>query len=109
MRVVMHVSDADLARALNSYVDRRLRFALTRFGGRVGQVTVRMRADGWANSRCRIEAELLPLGHVAVEEIDSDLFAAVDRATRRIGRLFGRELERIRDTRVGRESVRMAA
>lgn len=109
MRVVMHVSDADLARALNSYVDRRLRFALTRFGGRVGQVTVRMRADRWANSRCRIEAELLPFGHVAVEEIDSDLFAAVDRATRRIGRLFGRELERIRDTRVGRESVRMAA
>lgn len=109
MRVVMHVSDADLARALNSYVDRRLRFALTRFGGGVGQVTVRMRADGWANSRCRIEAELLPFGHVAVEEIDSDLFAAVDRATRRIGRLFGRELERIRDTIVGRESVRMAA
>jgi len=113
MRLVIRVSDADLAKALTSYVERRLRFALSRFGGRVGPVTVRMSADGPATSRCRIEAELLPFGHVAVEEIDSDLLAAVDRVTGRIGRLLGRELERIRDTsrdtRVGRESVRRAA
>src|SRR5262244_2375339 len=64
MRVVIHVTDADLARALTSYVERRLRFALSRFRGRVGPVTVRMSADGPAKSRCRIEAELLPFGHV---------------------------------------------
>ncbi|SRR5579872_1200058 len=109
MHIVIHVSDADLARAVNSYVERRLRFALSRFGARVGHVTVRMSADGPASSRCRIEAELLPFGHVAVEERDSDLFAAIDRATGRIGRRFSRELERTRESRLGRESIRMAA
>ncbi len=80
MHIAIHVSDADLTGAVNSYVERRLRFALSRFGARVGHVSVRMSADGPASSRCRIEAELLPFGHVAVEEIDSDLFAAIDQA-----------------------------
>jgi putative sigma-54 modulation protein len=109
MQVAMHVNDADLCEAFKSYVERRLRFALGRFGGRVGQVTVRVGADGRAASRCRISTEVLPFGRVAVEESDPDLFAAIDRATGRIGRLFGRELERARDAKVGRESVRLAA
>lgn len=109
MHVAMHINDADIAQAFRSYVERRLRFALGRFGGRVGQVTVRLGTDGRADKRCRISAEVLPFGRVAVEESDPDLFAAVDRATGRIGRLFGRELERVRDARVGRESVRLAA
>jgi len=109
MQIAIHLSDADLAGAVHSYVERRLRFALSRFGGRVGHVTVRMNADGPASSRCRIEAEILPFGHVAVEEIDSDLFAAIDRATGRIGRLFSRKLERTREDRTGRESIRVAA
>ena len=109
MQVVMHRNDVDLAEAFTSYVERRLRFGLGRFGGRVGQVTVRMSADSSAERQCRISVELLPFGRVAVEETDPDLFAAIDRATGRIGRLFGRELERVRDARVGRESVRLAA
>ncbi len=109
MRIATHVNDADLAGAFQSYVERRLRFALGRFGDRVGQVTVRMGADGRAESSCRVSVEVLPFGRVAVEESDPDLFAAVDRATGRIGRLFGRQLERSRDARLGRDSVRTAA
>ena len=109
MHVSMHMSDVDVAEAFTSYVERRLRFGLGRFGERVGQVTVRMSADGPTARQCRISAEVLPFGRVAVEETDPDLFAAIDRATGRIGRLFGRELERIRDARGGRQSVRIAA
>ncbi len=108
MHVAMHINDADLGEAFKSYVERRLRFALGRFGGRVGQVTVRIGADGPTENRCRISTELLPFGRAAVEESDPDLFGAIDRATGRIGRLFGRELERAPDARVGRESVRLA-
>ncbi len=75
----------------------------------MGQVTVRIGGDGPGERQCRIRTEVLPFGRVAVEEKDPDLFAAIDRATGRIGRLFGRELERVRDARVGRESVRLAA
>ena len=109
MRIAMHMNDAGLEEAFQTYVERRLRFALGRFGSRVGQVTVRVAADGPAHSSCRIAAEIVPFGRVTVEERDPDLFAAIDRATGRIGRLFGRELERVRDSRVGRESVRIAA
>ena len=109
MHVAMHINDVDLAEAFQSYVERRLRFALGRFGSRVGHVTVRIGGDGPAENRCRISTEVLPFGHVAVEESDPDLFVAIDRATGRIGRLFGRELERARDSRLGRESVRLAA
>ena len=109
MHVMTHVTDADVTHALKSYVERRLHFALARFGGRVGQITVRIAGDGPTENRCRISTELLPFGRVAVEESDPDLFAAIDRATGRIGRLFGRELDRCRDAKVGRESVRLVA
>lgn len=109
MHVAIHINNADLVEAFKSYVERRLRFALGRFGGRVGHVTVRIGGDGPTEHRCRIGTEVLPFGRVAVEETDPDLFAAIDRATGRIGRLFGRELDRVRDARVGRESVRLAA
>jgi ribosomal subunit interface protein len=109
MHVVMHINDVDLADAFNSYVQRRLRLGLSRFGARVGEVTVRIGTEGPGERQCRISTEVLPFGRVAVEERDSDLFAAIDRATGRIGRMFGRELERVRNARVGRESVRLAA
>lgn len=109
MHAAMHISNADLVRAFRVYVDRRLRFALGRYGERVGQITVRIDGDGPAKSRCQISAEVRPFGRVSVDESDPDLFAAIDRATGRIGRLFGKKLERARDARVGRESVRLVA
>jgi hypothetical protein len=51
----------------------------------------------------------VPFGRVGVREIDRDLFVAIDRAAGRVGRLFGRELQRARELRVGRESIRLAA
>ncbi len=109
MQARMHVDGADLTGAFQNYIGRRLRFALGRFGDRVGQVTVRVRTEGRLGNQCRVSAEILPFGQVAVEESDFDLFAAIDRATGRIGRQFGRELGRIRDARVGRQSLRLAA
>lgn len=109
MSVAIRVSDADIGEAFRMYVERRLRFALGRYGNRVGQVTVKVTGDGPTEKRCRISTQVLPFGRVDVEESDPDLFAALDRATGRIGRLFGRELERARDARTTRESIRVAA
>lgn len=109
MQTIVRINDSELAEVFRAYVERRLRFALGRFGSRVGQITVRITGAGKDDHRCRITAEVLPFGRVAVEEADADLFVAVDRATGRIGRLFGRELERVRDSRIGRNSIRLAA
>lgn len=109
MQTVVRINDKELAEVFSSYIERRLRFGLGRFGTRVGQVTVRISSDGKDEHRCRISAEVLPFGRVAVEEADPDLFLAIDRAAGRIGRLFGRELERGRESRISRDSIRMAA
>lgn len=109
MHIAHYLHEADLSEAFKSYVERRLRFALGRYGNRVGDVAVRVGVEGPTLSRCRISVELLPFGRVAVDETGTDLFGAVDRATGRVGRLFGRELERIHDTRTSRESVRKRA
>lgn len=109
MQISVHIREADLGESLRSYVDRRLRFALARFRDRVGLVTVRTSAEGRSKVRCRIIAEMLPLGRIIAEEAGPDLFSVVDRATTMIGRRFGRQLERERDSKFGRESVRLAA
>jgi len=109
MQIRTNVNDADASDAIRSYIERRLRFALGRFGQRVGHITVRISPDGPSANHCRIRAEMVPLGQIIVEETDSDLFTAVDRAAGNIRRQFGRELEQIRNSRVGRESVRLAA
>ena len=109
MQVSLRTNNADLSEALRVYVERRLRFTLARFGPRVGQVTVRVEADGPNETICRISTEILPFGRVAVEERDPDLFAAIDRGTGRVGRLFARELARARDWRASRDSIRTAA
>ena len=109
MQVAIHTYRTDLKEAFTRYVERRLRFALQRYGGRVGRVMVRISANGPAEASCRISTAMLPFGRIAVEETHSDLFVAIDRATRRIGWLFGRKLERAREASVGPESIRLAA
>jgi len=109
MRIQTNFSDADASDAIRNYVERRLRFALGRSGQRVGQITVRIRPDGPSGSHCRIRAEMMPFGLVVVEHSDPDLFTAIDRVTGKLGRQFGRELDRIRHSRMSRDSVRLVA
>jgi ribosomal subunit interface protein len=109
MQTIVRINDQELGEVFKSYIERRLRLGLGRFGTRVGQVTVRVSGVGKEQYQCRITAEVMPFGRVAVDESNPDLFLAIDRAAGRIGRLFGRELERVRESRTGRDSIRMAA
>ena len=92
---------------LATHVERRLRFALARFSGRIGRVNVFL-ADqngprGGVDKTCRIIVRLLDGGDVVAEVSDVDWAVAVDRATTRIGHTTGRELARRRaGRRIGR-------
>jgi len=108
MQIDFRLQNAALTEAVQRYVERRLLFALGRFGDRVGQVIVRISGIGGAEHQCRITTEMRPFGRVAVRATSPDLFTAIDRATGRVGRLFGRELQRVREARTGNESVRIA-
>jgi|688.fasta_scaffold36068_4 hypothetical protein len=98
---------------LSAHVERRLRFALTRFSGRIGRVNVFL-ADqngprGGIDKTCRIVVRLRDGGDVVAEVSDVDWEVAVDRATTRIGHSTGRELARRRaGRRIGRPQPRPA-
>lgn len=111
MEIQFHIHNTDLVRALRMYVERRLRFSLSRFVGRLGRVTVKIEDTngprGGVDKSCRISAEMLPRRKLILHEaVDANLFVAVDHAIERIGRTFSRELERDRERRSIRESVR---
>jgi ribosome-associated translation inhibitor RaiA len=83
---------------LRASIERRLRFVLARFAGRVSRVTVLLRelnrAHGRMAKRCKIVVQLDRSGQVCVEDADADFESAADRATGRIGRAVHRELDR---------------
>lgn len=111
MDVEVRIQSTDLGDALRDYVVRRLHFCLGRFAGRLGRVIVRVSdingPRGGVDKSCRITAELLPSGKTVLHEaVDNSLYAAIDRATERIGRSFSREVQRQRESWAGRESVR---
>jgi putative sigma-54 modulation protein len=96
MQVELRIRNTDLANVLRSYADRRLRFALSRYGDRVGRVVVTVSEFnetglGIAKS-CHIDAEVRPFSQVAARVTDPDLYMAIDRAAGRLGRLFASRL-----------------
>jgi putative sigma-54 modulation protein len=92
---------------LVAHVERRLRFALSRFSGRIRRVNVFL-ADqngprGGIDKTCRIVVRMKDGGDVVAEVNDVDWVIAVDRATTRIGHSTGRDLAR---RRAGRRTAR---
>ena len=83
---------------LRSSIERRLRFVLGRFAGRVSRVTVRLAevhgVQGKTTKRCKILIRLDARGQVSVEDTDSDFQIAADRATGRVGQSVQHWLER---------------
>src|SRR5437879_9407582 len=66
MDTEIRILGIDLTGALQLYIERRLRSSLSRFGGRVGRVRVRITdvngPRGGPDKSCHISAELLPSG-----------------------------------------------
>jgi ribosome-associated translation inhibitor RaiA len=113
MEVEVRIQGTDLAEAIRRYAARRVRFALGRFAPRVGRVMVRVSdvngARGGVDQCCHISVDFPPKGQVVMDQVDADLFIAIDRASARIGEALRREIQRTRETRTGRESVRVPA
>ena len=101
MQVEIRARNLELTRALQAHAERRLQFALGRFGSRIDRVVVRL-ADlngpgGGVDKRCRIAVGLIRSKSVVVDDRDADLYTAVDRAADRAGRCVARLLTRDRE------------
>lgn len=99
MQLHIRGRNLQLTPALLEHVDKRLRFALGRFAARLSRVAVRVSdvngPRGGVDKRCWIR---LDLGGKAltIDEIDANLYAAIDRASERAGRATERALNRLR-------------
>lgn len=98
MRADIRGDQLTISDALRTHIERRLHFALSRFGARIPHVAVRLEEingpRGGVDKRCRIVVALAGAGHVDVEVLDSECTSAVDRAADRIHRVVAREFDR---------------
>ncbi len=103
MRVDLKVRNTDMAGALQGYIQHRLEIDLGRFSEEVGRVRVKVSGvngpRGGTKRSFRISAEFKPFVPVTVHETDLDLYAAIDRATGRMGRLLRQRLEKLHESR----------
>ena len=98
MQIDIQTHGFSLTDGLRDHTERRLRFALARVAGRVRRITVRFfdinGPRGGIDKRCRIQVMLNGFGGVVIEDTETNLYLAIDRAADRIGRNVMRRLAR---------------
>ena len=103
----LRTSGVEIEQGLREHIERRLTFALSRFGSRVSKTVVYLTDNngpkGGIDKSCLIVVRLRGVGEVIAEVIDTDWPITVDRATTRIGHSVNRDLERQRE--LSREPV----
>ena len=113
MRLTVSGDGVRIGDKLHCDIDRRLEFALGRFGPAIRQVVVRVvdinGPRGGVDKRCRITVALRGAGgsSITVDYSDDDLYAAIMRACDRAERAVRRTLERKR-AKYGYHRRRMA-
>jgi ribosome-associated translation inhibitor RaiA len=99
MRVYIGGSDRSRSRRTRAYVERRARFALSRFGAGVVRVQVRLSDEEGPRGRvervCRVVAAVRGAAPFVVEHRDERMEPAVDRALERVARQVARTMERL--------------
>ena len=95
MNIEIRTHNLEVSDFVRSHVERRLGFALARFGNRTDRVLVRL-SDvngphrGGIDKRCQIEVGVRPAANVRVEDTDADWMTSVDRAADRASRAVAR-------------------
>jgi putative sigma-54 modulation protein len=101
MNLKIQAADFPLTDGLRQHVSLRLAHALNYGRDLVTRIVVHLSdvngVRGDKEKRCSIEVRLKGAPALIVEDIQSDLYVAIDRAAERIGRALDRHLARQRD------------
>ena len=101
MQIVIHALDFGLPDTLRRHAEWRLRSALTCYDEHIQRVVMRLSGNSGARSGvdkcCHVQVLLAGLPDVVVEDVETDLYVAIGRATHRAGRTIKRRLARRRD------------
>lgn len=98
MQIDIKTHHFPLSEALRSHAERRLHFALACCDDHIQRIVMRLSdingPRGGADKRCRLQVVLDGLPDVLVEDIEADLYVAIDRATDRAKRTLVRKIDR---------------
>lgn len=98
MQIHIQARDFDLSDSLNAYARQRVRGAMTCFDDHIRRVVMRLSdingPRGGADKRCHLRVVLAGLPEVVIEDIEADLYVAIDRATDRASRTLARRIDR---------------
>lgn len=90
----------ELTDGLRDYTQKRVAYALSHSTQHIQRIQVRLMdingPRGGVDKRCQIEVHLKGLSTVVVEDIEDDLYVAIDRAVERMGRTITRRLSKQR-------------
>jgi len=103
MIVDIHGQGFTVTPALAEHVRRRLGFVLTRHRDRIQRVAVRVGDEngprGGADKYCRIQVHLTDVPVAVIREFGADLYAVIDRAADRVGRVVVKHIDRAQPVR----------
>jgi ribosomal subunit interface protein len=98
MQIEIRTRGIETTNELRQHIERRIHFALGRFGAEVSSALVRLDdingPRGGVDKRCHIVVVGARVGALTVDELDADVIAVVDRALDRAARSVRRSLER---------------
>lgn len=99
MQIEIRTRGIEMTNDIRQHIERRIRFALGRFGAEVDSVLVRLDdingPRGGVDKRCHIVVVGSRIGALTVDERDADMIAVVERALDRAARSARRSLERL--------------
>lgn len=100
MQVDIQAHGFTLTDGLREYVLKRLAYSLSHGDGHLMRVLVRLSdingPRGGEDKRCLVDVRLKHSPEVVIEDTESDLYLAIDRAAERAGRAVARHLARQR-------------
>jgi ribosomal subunit interface protein len=98
MNLQIHTQAFDLTEGLRQHVERRLAYALNHGRDAVSRIVVRLSdlngPRGGIDKRCGIEVRLKQAAPLVIEDVQADLYVAIDRAAERVGHSLDRRLAR---------------
>ena len=101
MQIEIQARNFSLTSALRGHVERRLGFALSTRHEYIDRIEVRLSdingPRGGQDKCCLIQVILPQITDVVVEDTESNMYAAINRAVDRTSRTVARRLERHRD------------
>jgi putative sigma-54 modulation protein len=101
MEIEIRSQNLHLDEETQSHVERRMNFALEQFNSWITHAQVHLEdVNGprrGIDKQCRILVSIKGGKTIKIEDLDTDLIAAVNRAADRLGQVVGREIDRRRE------------